>query len=215
MHKSILSDYSVLLWDFDGVILDSMPIRELGFKEVLRDFPEHLVENLLTFHRNNGGLSRYVKFRYFYQEILNQPLSETKLDELAGQFSEVMKQKLTDPSLLIKDALRYIEQHSEEREMHIVSGSDQNELRHLSGVLKIDHHFKSINGSPTPKKQLVKALISNRVERFALIGDSINDYEAASDNSIAFFGYNNPDLKALGESYIHSFQALENNDFSE
>ena len=36
-------DFKVVLWDFDGVIIDSNPVREYGFRQVLRDFPENQV----------------------------------------------------------------------------------------------------------------------------------------------------------------------------
>lgn len=56
----------IIFWDFDGVIMDSMKVRDEGFKIVLKDYPSDQVEKLMEFHRNNGGLSRYVKFRYFF-----------------------------------------------------------------------------------------------------------------------------------------------------
>ena len=59
----------VIFWDFDGVILNSNKVRDKGFETVLSGFPKEEVDKLLKFHRQNGGLSRYVKFRYFFEEI--------------------------------------------------------------------------------------------------------------------------------------------------
>ena len=59
-----------ILWDFDGVILDSMKIRDWGFKEILKKFNKEDVKSLLKYHRENGGLSRYVKIRYFFEILL-------------------------------------------------------------------------------------------------------------------------------------------------
>jgi phosphoglycolate phosphatase-like HAD superfamily hydrolase len=91
--------------------------------------------------------------------------------------------------------------------MHIVSGSDQSELRYLCKEMGIDIFFKSIHGSPTTKNTLVKEVIeSNGYSKteIALIGDSYNDYEAAKVNDISFFGYNNTMLIQKGE-YIEKF----------
>ena len=63
-------EIKTILWDFDGVILDSMATRDWGFKEIFKDFTEAQVSRLLEYHRINGGLSRYVKIRYFYETIL-------------------------------------------------------------------------------------------------------------------------------------------------
>ena len=43
-----------------------------------------------------------------------------------------------------------------------------------------------------------------------LIGDSINDYEAARSNQIDFYGYRNPQLEDVSKKYIEKF---DNNDF--
>ena len=146
----------VILWDFDGVILNSMPVRDQGFIEVLQHFPAHQVEALLTYHRKNGGLSRYVKFRYFYEEILKQSITEEEVLKLADSFSVIMKKLLTNKDLLIQDSMQFIETHYAQYKMHIVSGSDQNELRFLCKELGVDHYFISIHGSPTAKKILIE-----------------------------------------------------------
>jgi phosphoglycolate phosphatase-like HAD superfamily hydrolase len=64
----------------------------------------------------------------------------------------------------------------------------------------------SIHGSPIPKDNLVAAIIRNNAyEPFEtiLVGDSINDYEAAVRNDIRFCGFNNPGLKDIGTAYIN------------
>ena len=198
----------VIFWDFDGVILDSMQVRDKGFEEVLSNFPESEVKDLLEFHRNNGGLSRYVKFRYFFESIRNQKITEEEIQDWAERFSVIMKRLLIDRSLLISDSMAYIQEHSNIQIMHIVSGSDQNELRYLCTELGISTHFKSIHGSPTPKKQLVKELLAKHnypSSHCVLIGDSYNDFEAASDNGIQFYGYNNEYLKHVSNQYITAF----------
>jgi phosphoglycolate phosphatase-like HAD superfamily hydrolase len=83
--------------------------------------------------------------------------------------------------------------------MHIVSGSDQTELRELCISLEIDHFFKSIHGSPTPKNDLVKMIIEKHnyePDSGILIGDSINDYEAAKVNNLHFQAFGNKELES-------------------
>ena len=98
-----LNKYRYIIWDFDGVILNSDAIRELGFVETLNKFPKDQVNLLLNYHRDNGGLSRYNKFRYFYEKILDAEVSEERINELAKAFSEIMLSKLTDKKLLIQN----------------------------------------------------------------------------------------------------------------
>ncbi|QRQ61201.1 HAD family hydrolase [Sphingobacterium multivorum] len=193
----ILNKYKVILWDFDGVIMDSMPTRSLGFVKTLADFPKEQVDQLLEFHNSNGGLSRYVKFRYFFEEIRKEAVSESKVMELAHKFSEIMLSLLIDEKLLIQDSVSFIKENYQNFTFHIVSGSDGKELNIICKELGLSKYFQTINGSPTAKIDLVSNLLEVYTyshSEVALIGDSVNDKEAADLNAISFFGYNNPSL---------------------
>ena len=61
-----------------------------------------------------------------------------------------MKKELTK-KYLIAETVYYIKNNYKNINFHIVSGSDQNELRFLCVELGIAQYFKSIHGSPTPK----------------------------------------------------------------
>lgn len=187
-----------VLWDFDGVILDSMSVRDWGFRQIFKHYANEHVSKLIDYHRVNGGLSRYVKIRYFYEVLLGKSITKDKVLEYAEAFSVLMKQELTKPENLITDAVIFIKDNFTNYNFHIVSGSDENELRFLCKELGIANYFISIHGSPTPKTKLVKKLLKQHnydSESTCLIGDSINDYEAAIANNISFYGYNNEKLR--------------------
>lgn len=193
-----------IFWDFDGVILDSMSVREFGFREIFKDFDQKRVDALLDYHRRNGGLSRYVKIRYFYEKILSRPVSETQLSAHARQFAEIMMASLTRKDLLINDSLSFIIENYNRYNFHMVSGSDQDELRFLCRELEIDSYFLSINGSPKPKVDWIAEIMKDNgytKNSSCLIGDSSNDFDAAIENGIRFFGYNNESLRGRG-TYI-------------
>lgn len=198
-----------ILWDFDGVIIDSEKIRTYGFKKTLDIYPSSEVEQLVSYHKKNGGLSRYAKYRYFFEEIRKEEVQEEKIQELAEQFSEIMLNHLKDKKVLIEETINFIKDYTNSFKMHIVSGSDGNELRSLCKSLEIEHLFQSINGSPTPKIELVQHLLESQnvqSKDCVLIGDSINDFEAANKNQVEFFAYNNTELRSRGFNYISSFR---------
>ncbi len=195
-----------VLWDFDGVILDSMKVRDWGFEEIFNDFNKELTNQLLVFHRQNGGLSRYVKIRYFFENLLGESITDERVLEYAQKFSVLMRKELTNPKNLILDTVEFIKKNHQNYNFHIVSGSDQEELRFLNKELGIAKYFISIHGSPTPKKQLVANLLEKhnyQLQNTCLIGDSINDFDAADYNKIQFYGYNNKALSSYG-IYIDS-----------
>jgi len=200
-----------ILFDFDGVILDSMPIRDHGFKEIFKDFDDDLVNKLLEYHNQNGGLSRYVKIKYFYNKLLKQEISEEKIINYADKFSKIMRIELVDKRYLIAGTLKFIKESYRKYNLHIVSGSDEKELKYLCRELGIDSFFQSINGSPTHKNKLVEdVLVINKYmeSETILIGDSINDYEAAKTNNLNFYGFNNDNLVGVSKKYIENYKEL-------
>tara|TARA_B110000003_G_scaffold182730_2_gene181811 strand:- start:3043 stop:3678 length:636 start_codon:yes stop_codon:yes gene_type:complete len=206
----------IILWDFDGVILNSNIETEFAFRYVLQNHSKDEIEQLLDFHNMNGGLSRYVKFKYFYNNIINENLTDSKMNLLTNSFSEIRLKRLSNPKLLILDTLKFIKNNYDKYLMHIVSGSDGTELRSLCNNLEIAKYFNSIDGSPTPKNQLISELLkinNYNPDYCVLIGDSINDFQAAELNDIKFFGYNNSKIKNLGDRYLTQFDDIFDSDF--
>ena len=193
-----MNKIQTLFWDFDGVIMNSNAVRDRGFEEVLKEYPQTEVDALMAFHRENGGLSRYVKFRHFFEDIRRESITEAEVNIWADKFSKIMTQLLINPELLIQETLNFIKANTEKYTMHIVSGSDQTELRHICKSLDIAQYFLSIHGSPTPKNNLVADLLEEKSYNKStclLIGDSRNDFEAAQVNAILFMGYGNENIK--------------------
>lgn len=199
-----------ILFDFDGVILNSMKIKGTGFVELFKEYSEKERKELEKYHYANGGISRFAKIRYFFTNILHQEISETTIEHLANRFGEIIAEKLFDATNLITETVDFLHQYSAQYNFHIVSGAEENELKALCKYFKIDHYFKSIHGSPTSKSKLIYTLMHNNhycPYETILIGDSINDYHAAQENSIQFYGYNNSDLKSFG-CYIETFNGF-------
>lgn len=200
-----------ILFDFDGVIIDSMAVRDYGFRTIVQGHDKVLIDEFIKYHRYNAGLSRYVKIRYFYEVMLGQSISEEEVNVLASQFSDIMKERLITPDVIIRETVDFIESIYAKVPLHIVSGSDEQELNFLCQTLGLSQYFITIEGSPTPKNDLVTGIMNKygyNPKDTLLIGDSINDYEAAEVNSIGFYGYNNPNLISKGLGYIDSFKAI-------
>ena len=194
-----------ILFDFDGVIIDSMPTKTEGFRKIFSDFEPEAVQKILDYNNLNGGLSRYVKIRYFFEEILSSSIEENEVLRYADDFSKIVKKELTNKELLIAEVVDFLQRNHKNYRLHIVSGADEKELQYLCKELGVDQYFLSIHGSPTTKTELVQQLLEKHkydLSETILIGDSINDHEAAEVNKIGFYGYNNPDLKAVTANYL-------------
>ena len=196
-----------IIFDFDGVILDSVPVKTEAFRKLFDVFPNEVVDKLIEFHIKNGGMSRYKKIEYFFNILLNQNITEKTVMEYAQKYSELTKEELSKDKYLIKDTLNFIKENYKNYKLHIASGADEEDLKYICKELALERYFLSINGSPIIKSEIVENILlkSNySKDETILIGDSINDYEAASANKITFYGYNNLLLKNKFK-YIESF----------
>lgn len=197
-----------IIFDFDGVILDSMKIRLEGFRQIFKGASEEVFEAFIPYHLNNGGISRFVKIRHFYENMLHQTITEEEVMHLAEHFSEIMVGELSNPKYLITDTVLFISENHQKYNMHIASGAEHKELLYLCQSLALENFFKSIHGSPQPKHEILKDIMTDndyRVDATIMIGDSIRDYEAADMNQIPFYGFNNSDLAGVGMGYIENF----------
>ena len=65
-----MNQYKTFIFDCDGVILNSNDIKTKSFKNTLGEFNKFAVEEFISYHKNNGGISRYEKIKYFLKEII-------------------------------------------------------------------------------------------------------------------------------------------------
>ena len=184
--------YKHLIFDFDGVLVESNEIRFEGFQLLFRDYPVPQIEKLVQFARLNGGLSRYEKIRYFFEAILNKHISEDAIQILTKQYSKLVKQKIIEANF-VNGALDFLFRYYNDCNFAIVSGSDQEELREVCQVRKISHFFVEVLGSPASKESNLALLMTKtgwgRGDSL-FIGDSINDLNAALTCGIDFIGRN-------------------------
>jgi len=200
---------SVILWDFDGVILDSMKIKGDGFKKLFSKYEERFVKQLEKYHYENGGVSRFDKIRYFFNDILGEAISEENILKFADEFATIIEKKLFNKDNLIQESVNFIKSNYLKYNFHIVSGAEHNELNSLCDFFELSKYFKSIEGSPIQKEFLVRKILETynyNTNNVILIGDAIGDYRASVKNKIAFYGYNNEELKKY--NYIYSFRDL-------
>ncbi|MEV9594164.1 HAD-IA family hydrolase [Aliarcobacter butzleri] len=196
-----------ILWDFDGVILDSMKIKGFGFTKLFEKYDIESIKLLEDYHYKHGGVSRFEKIKYFFNEILQKNITEDEISILAKKFGKIIEQRIYDKSNLIHDSLDFIKNNYFKYNFHIVSGAEHRELNSLCKYFDLKKYFITINGSPIKKNILIKSIIEKydyNKEETILIGDAITDYNAAKDNNISFYGYNNLELVNL-DKYIDDF----------
>ncbi|QIV96494.1 HAD superfamily hydrolase (TIGR01549 family) [Allofrancisella inopinata] len=200
-----------IIFDFDGVILDSVSVKTQAYRDLFKKFDKKVVDRMISYHERHGGVSRYLKVKYFFNQLLGEGISDEDVVMYANRYSELTKQELSQKKYLIRDTVDFIKRNQNKYNMHVASAADHNDLICICKELEIVGYFKSIQGSPKLKSDIIKEiLLENKYQNqeTVLIGDSINDYEAAEKNDITFYGYNNLSLKDKC-NYIYDFKEAD------
>ena len=198
---------NTILWDFDGVLIDSNQVRTDAFKHIFKEFSPYKVDQIINFHLENGGLSRYYKINYFFKEIERSEIDDISFKKYLSEFKAYVVKEITTNNLLIEETINFIKKNLKSN--IIISASDQEELRFLCNHLNISHLFKGIYGSPKAKKDNINSVLKDfNISKLDVvyIGDSINDYDAATENQISFLGYNNEYFKEISIDLIKNFK---------
>ncbi len=202
-----------IIFDFDGVIIESFDIKTQAFRELFKTYPNQ-VDKIVEYHQQNGGVSRYKKFKYIYSEILKQPLDEETFMELGEKFSNLVVEEVKKCPY-VPGALEFIRKKSKKLKLFIASGTPEEELRNIAAARGISEYFKGIYGSPATKSEIIQEILSreNMEHKDAVfIGDTITDYKEARGAGVPFIArinslFDNP-LLELAVPKFHDFYEL-------
>ncbi len=189
---SNITKYRHIIFDFDGVLADTNPIRIDGFRKLFSEYPDDQVDEIVAFALANGGLSRYKKIEYFFSVLRNERVSDQEVNTWALKYSDIVKLDVIDADE-IEGSVEFLKRYNDQHDFAIVSGSDQNELRDVCIQRKIGKYFDLILGSPVSKEENILKLLSKmswKKEDCVFIGDAINDFNAAKETGLYFVGRN-------------------------
>jgi len=177
----------VFILDFDGVILESANIKTDAFKELFKDYPEH-VDEIVEYHIKHGGVSRYIKFAHFYKNIIKKPIDEKKMEELSERFSDLVVERMLKCPI-VKGAESFLRHNSDRFIFYIASGIPQEELELLVDGRGLTKYFRGIYGTPRNKPEIIKSILQSEgisKDELVYVGDALSDYEDAKKAGVLF-----------------------------
>ena len=183
-----LSKYKTWFFDCDGVLLDSNQLKSEAFYEIALPYGKENAHALVAYNKRLGGVTRFEKFKYFFETILEKRTFEKEIEDALNNFSALVCEKLiscTETSG-IRDFLGSLPTDSNK---YVVSGGAQSEIQYVFKQRGLDIYFNGIYGSPDSKEMIMRnRIISRDMECPAVfIGDSRYDYEVASQFNLDFF----------------------------
>ena len=185
--QSRYKKYSTLVFDCDGVILDSNKIKTEAFRKVAERFGSQAAEQLVQYHVHNGGISRYYKFKFLLVNILGRNATQSLINKLASDYGDYVYNGLLTCS--VTPGLKELRTETKDSKWMIVSGGDQDELRRVFASRELDTLFDSgIYGSPRTKDKILDTMrFEGSLKQPALfLGDSRYDHQASLNAGIEF-----------------------------
>lgn len=183
--------YQAIFFDFDGVILDSVHVKTQAFAAMFRQYGPEIEQAVVDYHLNNGGVSRYKKFEYYYTKLLNKPIDQATLKALGKEFESLALQGVLDAPFIpgAQETLKQVREHG--IPAFVASGTPEEEIKLIVNKRNLSPYFLEVHGSPRKKQEIITD-ISKRysfdLSRCLFIGDAMNDYDAASSTGSQFLG---------------------------
>jgi len=173
----------VLFFDCDGVLFDSNRFKQEALEAVMADYPAATHAPMRAYWDAHGGLSRYVKLRHYLEQIVavrDADELERRLERALERFGEGSRAgyRRHDP---LPEALRILQAAGAER-CHVVSGTDQDELRAVFADKGLDRLVASVLGSPTPKHEHIARVLGEVgacPDQALFVGDGGGDFAAS------------------------------------
>lgn len=181
-----LANYQTLVFDCDGVVLNSNKVKTEAFFKAALPYGEAAAQQLVDYHVARGGISRYKKFEWFIENAVADHLGPSLEQLLAAYAAEVHHGLLT---CNIAEGLAELKAKTSQANWLIVSGGDQQELREVFAARNIAKYFDGgIFGSPHTKDYILAHQITGSNIKFPalFLGDSKYDYEAATAAGLDF-----------------------------
>lgn len=176
-----------IVFDFDGVILESAHIKTDAFRDVFSKWPE-IVDQAVDYHLRNSGVTRYKKFEYVYNELLNQTYSDSIGQELSDEFSASCFEKIK-AAPLVEGVCEFLRDNNQKFDMFVASASPDEELKQTIEVKQLSKYFKGVFGHPKLKKDTILDVLKKyQLEKseVVFVGDGESDLKAARDTGIQF-----------------------------
>ncbi|MCX7628278.1 MAG: HAD hydrolase-like protein [Methylophilaceae bacterium] len=181
------SRYRSLVFDCDGVILDSNTVRAQAFYNAALPYGQQHAQALRDYHIAHGGVSRYVKFEVLLRDMVGVAVTEEAMRALLLAFTNEARAGLT--RCAIAPGLSKLRAATPQANWILVSGADQQELRELFAQRGIAHYFDGgIFGSPSNKEEILAREQANGNLKMPAVffGDSRYDHQAAKGAGLDF-----------------------------
>lgn len=179
-----------IVFDCDGVILESVDIKTRAFEHVFAQYGEDAVAEVLDFHRQHGGVNRLKKFAHVFETVFSREMTVKEAETLNIEFTAFCKDGLMecDP---VDGFLEVAQRWCNALPCYVASGAPHDELNRILEYKNYSRFFKGIFGAPHNKADIILMAAKQHgidVSSVLMVGDASTDLEAATTAGSAFYG---------------------------
>ena len=185
----------VIIFDFDGVVLESADIKTRAFALLFDEHPDEHVEAIVELHLRLAGVSRYEKFKLIYEDILELPLDDDELQRLGEEFSRIALEEILSCEF-VTGAREFLQRRHRSHALYVASGTPEEELRHIVRQRRLERFFRGVYGTPAVKADISRRILEEtgaEPHEAVFIGDATTDLEGAREAGVPFIGRRPPD----------------------
>ena len=207
-----------LIWDFDGVIKDSVELKGEIFRKLFEDQKIDIKNKIYKHHNVNGGLSRFKKLQK-YLDWSSYENTITNLNLFAKQFSDLLVKEVINANY-IEGVENYLRRNHSRQKFFLVTATPEEEILKITNefmndpmMLEIFEYFKIIIGYPRTKEEGFKLIFNESgIDNpdFVVIGDSLSEYNAAKKYSLKFVLRIDKSKRKIPEWYIERDLTINN-----
>lgn len=184
-------ELQALFFDFDGVVVDSARTKTEAFRALFHEYSGELIEKIVDHHVQNGGISRVEKIAYVHEYLLGKALTEQELKKWSERYSRLVVKKVIEVDWIAGAEEFFLEGPAEDVKVFLISGTPEEELRHILDVRGMSPLFHERLGSPVKKEVHIRRLLGDYgldPKACVFIGDALTDYNAARATGLHFVG---------------------------
>tara|TARA_X000001036_G_C20498545_1_gene732894 strand:- start:257 stop:907 length:651 start_codon:yes stop_codon:yes gene_type:complete len=199
-----MSKIKAIIFDYDGVIAESNKVKSDAYEKMYSKYGTDVVKKVMNHHKNNGGISRFKKFKLYHKMFLSDEISDTKLNKLCEDYSKIVVSGVIN-SPYVDGVYNFISNNFEKYSFFISTGTPTNEIIEILEKKNIKVFFKEIYGSPDEKKFHVSEILKKfnfKRNEVIFVGDAISDRDAARLNKIKFIGRYTESEEIKNEKFI-------------
>ena len=187
IEASILKDYKLCFWDFDGVIKDSIDVKTKAYFQLFEPFGLGVAEKVRQHHEANGGMSRFDKLPIYLHWAGLEP-NQILVSEYCERFSNEVLQGVIDAPW-VAGVEHYLRSNLHQQVFVLVSATPYDELKCILQALNLTKCFTSVYGAPMLKQDAIReTLLIRGIDAIdsLMIGDARADLDAAVANNVPF-----------------------------